>query len=108
MTKTMTPFEREALLLALLRQSIEEKSTQGQLLMQLRKQVLGFSQERYAALAGISRRTLSDIEQDKESVTLNRAFKPLGLEIGLLPQQSHMRQTLLAQLAQQGASHDHP
>ncbi len=109
--KSMTPFEREALLLALLRQSIEEKAGHGQLLMQLRKQVLGFSQDRYAALAGISRRTLSDIEQDKESVTLsmlNRAFRPLGLEIGLLPQQSHMRQMLLAQLAQQDASHDHP
>ncbi|WP_145338955.1 helix-turn-helix domain-containing protein [Pantoea sp. PSNIH1] len=111
MMKTMTPFEREALFLALLRQSIEEKASHGKLLMQLRKQVLGFSQDRYAALAGISRRTLSDIEQDKESVTLNvlnRAFRPLGLEMGVLPQQSHMRQTLIALLAQQGASHDHP
>ncbi|MRT44217.1 helix-turn-helix domain-containing protein [Enterobacteriaceae bacterium RIT702] len=110
MKKSMSPFEREALLLELLQQFIEEKFSQGTLLMQLRKKVLGFSQERYATLAGISRRTLSDIERDKESVTLtmlNRAFKPLGLKLGLLPRQTHMMQALLTQLTQHGESHDH-
>lgn len=110
MKKTMSPFEREAMLLDLLQQFIEEKFTQGALLMQLRRKVLGFSQERYATLAGISRRTLSDIEQDKESVTLimlNRAFKPLGLKLGLLPRQTHMMQALFVQLTQHGESHDH-
>ncbi len=109
--KNLTPFEREAMMLDLLQQFIQEQLTQGTLLMQLRKKVLGFSQERYSALAGISRRTLSDIEQDKENVTLttlNKAFRPLGLKIGLLPRQTHMLQTLLTQLAQQGKSHDHP
>ena len=111
MKKTMTPFEREAMLLDLLQQFIEEKLTHGQLLMQLRKKVLGFSQDRYASLAGISRRTLSDVEQDKESITLttlNRAFKPLGLKLGLLPRQTHMMQVLLTKLIQHGESHDHP
>ncbi|MDI9219877.1 helix-turn-helix domain-containing protein [Pantoea sp. EA-12] len=111
MKKTMTPFEREAMLLDLLQQFIEEKLTHGQLLMQLRKKVLGFSQDRYASLAGISRRTLSDVEQDKESITLttlNRAFKPLGLKLGLLPRQTHMMQVLLTNLIQHGESHDHP
>ncbi|ALV91756.1 MULTISPECIES: helix-turn-helix domain-containing protein [Pantoea] len=110
MKKTMTPFEREAMLLDLLQQFIEEKLTHGQLLMQLRKKVLGFSQDRYASLAGISRRTLSDVEQDKESITLttlNRAFKPLGLKLGLLPRQTHMMQVLLTNLIQHGESHDH-
>ncbi|MBA0035091.1 helix-turn-helix domain-containing protein [Pantoea sp. BIGb0393] len=110
MNKNLSPFEREAMLLDLLQQFIEEKFTQGVLLMHLRKKVLGFSQDRYAALAGISRRTLSDIEQDKESVTLstlNRAFKPLGLKLGLLPRQTHMMQALLTQLTQHGESHDH-
>lgn len=110
MKKNLSPFEREAMLLDLLQQFIEEKFTQGALLMQLRKKVLGFSQDRYAALAGISRRTLSDIEQDKESITLttlNRAFKPLGLKLGLLPRQTHMMQALLTQLTQQGDHHDH-
>ncbi|MBS0883630.1 helix-turn-helix domain-containing protein [Pantoea sp. JGM49] len=110
MKKSMTPFEREVMLLGLLQQFIEEKLTHGQLLMQLRKKVLGFSQERYASLAGISRRTLSDIELDKESITLttlNRVFKPLGLKLGLLPRQKHMMQELLSNLTQQGAPDDH-
>ncbi|ERK07422.1 MAG: helix-turn-helix domain-containing protein [Pantoea sp.] len=111
MTKKLSPFEREAMLLELLQQFMKEQLTQGELLMQLRKKVLGFSQERYATLAGISRRTLSDIELDKESITLttlNRALKPLGLKTGVLPRQPHMMQTLLTQLAQSGDHHDHP
>ena len=108
MKKTLSPFEREAMLLDLLQQFLEEKLSQGELLMQLRKNVLGFSQERYAALAGISRRTLSDIEQDRENTTLatlNRALKPLGLKTGIVPRQSHMLQTLMLQLTA-GENHD--
>lgn len=77
----------------------------------LRKKALGFSQQRYALLAGISRRTLSDIEQDKDSTTLtmlNRAFKPLGLRAGLLPRQPHLLQTLIQQLIASGEHNDHP
>lgn len=110
MKKTISPFQREAMLLELLQQFIEDKLSQGELLMQLRKKVLEFSQERYAALVGISRRTLSDIEQDKENTTLstlNRAFKPLGLKLGVLPRQPHMLKTLLIQLADHGESNDH-
>lgn len=108
MKKILSPFEREAMLLDLLQQFLEEKLSQGELLMQLRKNVLGFSQERYAALAGISRRTLSDIEQDRENTTLatlNRALKPLGLKTGIVPRQSHMLQTLMLQLTA-GENHD--
>ncbi|MDF7659539.1 helix-turn-helix domain-containing protein [Erwiniaceae bacterium L1_54_6] len=111
MKKNISPFEREAMLLDLLQKFIEEQMTQGELLMQLRKKVLGFSQERYAALAGISRRTLSDVELNKESITLttlSRAFKPLGLKVGVLPRQPHMMQTLLTHLARHGEDHDHP
>jgi DNA-binding XRE family transcriptional regulator len=110
MKQTISPFQREAMLLELLQQFIEDKLSQGELLMQLRKKVLGFSQERYAALVGISRRTLSDIEQDKENSTLstlNRAFYPLGLKLGVLPRQPHMLKTLLIQLADHGESNDH-
>lgn len=111
MKKTLSPFEREAMLLNLLQQFLEEKLSQGELLKQLRKNILGFSQERYAALAGISRRTLSDIEQDRENTTLstlNRAFKPLGLKTGVLPRQPHMLQTLMLQLTAQGENRDYP
>lgn len=110
MKKTLSPFERETMLLDLVQEFLEEKLSQGELLMKLRKNVLGFSQERYAALAGISRRTLSDIEQDRENTTLatlNRALKPLGLKTGIVPRQPHMLKTLMLNLAT-GEDHDHP
>lgn len=106
----MNPFERESTLIKLLQDAIQNDFTHGKLLRKIRKEVLGFSQERYASLAGISRRTLSDVEQDKESITLttlNRVFKPLGLKLGLLPRQKHMMQELLSNLTQQGAPDDH-
>ncbi|KJV49277.1 XRE family transcriptional regulator [Pantoea sp. BL1] len=107
----MSPFEREAVFLDLLEEAIKNNSTHGKLLRKIRKELLGFSQERYASLAGISRRTLSDVEQDKESITLttlNRVFKPLGLRLGLLPRQTHMMQELLTNLTQHGEPNDHP
>ena len=106
----MNPFERESALIKLLQDAIQDDFTHGKLLRKIRKEVLGFSQERYASLAGISRRTLSDVELDKESITLttlNRVFKPLGLKLGLLPRQKHMMQELLSNLTQQGTPDDH-
>ncbi|HAU5562546.1 helix-turn-helix domain-containing protein [Pantoea sp. SM3] len=106
----MSPFEREAVFLDLLEEAIKNNLTHGKLLRKIRKELLGFSQERYASLAGISRRTLSDVEQDKESITLttlNRVFKPLGLRLGLLPRQTHMMQELLTNLTQHGEPNDH-
>lgn len=111
MKKSLTPFERETLLLNLLQQFMQDELSHGDLLMQLRKNVLGFSQDRYAALAGISRRTLSDIEQNSESTTLttlNRAFRPLGLKVGVLPRQPGVMKALLDRLSQQGEDDDHP
>jgi transcriptional regulator with XRE-family HTH domain len=106
----MNPFEHESALIDVLQDSILNNVPHGVSIRRIRKEVLKLSQDRYATLAGISRRTLSDIERDKESVTLtmlNRAFKPLGLKLGLLPRQTHMLQALLTQLTQHGESHDH-
>ncbi|ERS91377.1 MULTISPECIES: helix-turn-helix domain-containing protein [unclassified Halomonas] len=88
--------DREAALVALLQRFYASELTDGQLLRALRRDVLGLSQTRYAALVGISRRTLSDLEGDKGNVTLevkNRVFRPLGLEVSLLPR----KRSLLAQ-----------
>lgn len=88
--------DREAALVALLQRFYTGELTDGQLLRALRRDVLGLSQTRYAALVGISRRTLSDLEGDKGNVTLevkNRVFRPLGLEVSLLPR----KRSLLAQ-----------
>jgi Helix-turn-helix. len=107
----LTPFEREAQMLSLLEKAFSDQLSWGELLMQLRKNVLGLSQERYAGLTGISRRTLSDIEQNKESVTLlsiNQAFRPLGLKIGAVPRQPEMMAALLTHMANNEHPHDNP
>lgn len=91
--KQSNPSDREAALVALLREFYAGELTEGTLLRALRRDVLGLSQGRYAELVGISRRTLSDLEGDKGNVTLdvmNRVFKPLGLRVGLLPRQRRL------------------
>ena len=78
------------------RQHGRAELTDGRLLRSLRRDVLGLSQTRYSELVGISRRTLSDLEGDKGNVTLevkSRVFRPLGLEVSLLPR----KRSLLAQ-----------
>ncbi len=79
--------------MALLGRFYAGELSEGQLLRALRRDVLGLSQDRYATLVGISRRTLSDLEGDKGNATLeviNRAFRPLGLEVGLLPRKRRL------------------
>ncbi|MBE0489879.1 MAG: helix-turn-helix domain-containing protein [Halomonas sp.] len=88
--------DREGALVALLKRFYSGELSDGQLLRALRRDVLGLSQTRYSELVGISRRTLSDLEGDKGNVTLevkNRVFRPLGLEVSLLPR----KRSLLAQ-----------
>lgn len=62
--------------------------SRGQALKTLRIEVLGINQVRYCQIAHISRQTLSDIENDKGNYsveTINQAFKPMGLELGIVP-----------------------
>lgn len=87
------PLDRQQLLINLYTQYLFGEITLGQLLSYLRKNVLGLSQEKYAAMVGISRRTLTDIEQDKGQLTqivLDKVFKPLGLKTGLVPTHEHI------------------
>ncbi len=96
--KKLSGEEREALLVKLLSDVLRGDSTEGSLLRSLRKEVAGMSQEQYANLVGISRRTLSDIERDAGSQTIpvvNRAFKPFGLKVGLLPRNQSLLEQLL-------------
>ena len=84
--KTLSPVEREAYLLNLLEQLAQKKITDGELLSTLRKDILGLNQEAYARFVGVSRRTLSDIENNSGKQTLpviNKVFKPFGLTFGL-------------------------
>ncbi|MCP1317291.1 helix-turn-helix transcriptional regulator [Vreelandella lionensis] len=97
--KELSSVEREALLTTLATQLVREEISSGQVLRQLRRDVLGMSQTQYADLVGISRRTLSDLEAGKASPTvalLNQVFRPLGLQVGLLPRNRELRERLLS------------
>ncbi|OOQ49806.1 hypothetical protein A0O00_09845 [Proteus mirabilis] len=75
-----------------------EEISQGKALKILRLNILGLKQDAYAKLVNISRKTLSDIENDKGNYSIdiiNKAFKPFGLKIGLVPATSHMLLSIL-------------
>src|SRR5690554_575767 len=89
----LTPNEREQILLEVSRRLLFQEISEGEALCLLRREVLGLSQEDYAKLVGISRRTLSDLERDQGNLTIaaiNRVFRPLGLRAGLLPRQTEL------------------
>ncbi|MFG6179057.1 helix-turn-helix transcriptional regulator [Halomonas sp. THAF12] len=97
-----SPDDRQAALLEQLRLLMRGETTEGRVLRTLRREVLGLTQTAYAELAGVSRRTLSDIERDAGNASmasLDRVFRPLGLRVGLLPRQPE----LLAELVEGGA-----
>lgn len=79
---------RETVILDLMVQVLKGEITNGHLLQQLRKQLLGLNQDKFAALVGVSRKTISDIERGKGSPSqqlLNDVFKPFGLKAGIVP-----------------------
>ncbi len=62
--------------------------TQGEALKILRVQVLNVRQEQFATLVKVSRKTISDIENDNGNYSvdlLNQVFRPFGLQVGLVP-----------------------
>jgi len=72
--------------------------TEGQALKELRINVLGLKQDVYAKLVNVSRKTLSDIENDRgnyKTDILNKVFKPFGLKVGLLPSSPSMLNSLI-------------
>lgn len=68
-------------------QFMEGELSQGKLLKKLRIEVLGIKQDEFAKLVKISRKTISDIENDHGNYsvnTTNQIFRPfaLGLKLG--------------------------
>lgn len=62
--------------------------TQGKALKMLRVDVLGLKQDAFANLVSVSRKTLSEIENNKgnySSDVINKVFKPFGLKVALVP-----------------------
>ncbi len=91
--KDLNPLEREAFLRNCLQELLRGETSEGKILTRLRKKILGMNQSDYAVLVGLSRRTLSDIENDTGDQSLsviNAAFKPFGLRLGLVPTHQHL------------------
>ena len=92
------PQDRQQILIGLYLQYFKQEITMGELLTYLRKNVLSMSQEQYANFVGISRRTLSDIELNKGSLsqsTMDKVLRPLGLQTGLVPMHPHVIEKIL-------------
>ena len=91
--------ERQNVLHAVMRALLSGEITQGQADKKLRIEVLGLKQDEYAKLVDVSRKTLSEVENDKGNYTadiINKIFKPFGLKTGLVPITKKMINSLLS------------
>ena len=98
-TDKITTQERKAVMNNLIRQLLLGEISQGVALKQFRIHIMGLKQDAYAELVSVSRKTLSDIENDKGNYSvevINRIYKPLGLQIGLIPIAKSLLTTLLS------------
>lgn len=92
------PSERKTEVNKIIKHLLLGELTQGQALKSLRIKILGLKQDVFARLVDVSRKTLSDIENDRGSYNteiLNKVFKPFGLKVGLLPSSSDALKSLL-------------
>jgi len=87
-SKAVSTSKRKTAINDIIKQLLIGELTQGQALKSLRVNILGLKQDVFAKLVDISRKTLSDIENDRGSYNtevLNKVFKPFGLKVGLIP-----------------------
>ena len=86
--KKVKTVDRQAVIHAIIHDIMLGAISQGEALKQLRVEVLGLRQDEYARLVDVSRKTLSDVENDKGNYSaeiINKIYKPFGLETGLVP-----------------------
>lgn len=75
-----------------------DQITQGQALKTLRIHITGLKQVEFAMLVKVSRKTISDIENDRGSFhadILNKVFKPFGMKVGIMPINPTVLQNLI-------------
>jgi DNA-binding XRE family transcriptional regulator len=100
-SKSLTPMTKEEQLIAInliIKRLLMDEITQGAALRELRVGVLGLRQDAYTELTGVSRKTLSEIENDKGNYTaeiINKVFKPFDLKVGLVPTSSQLLSAIL-------------
>ncbi len=86
--KKVKTVDRQAVIHAVIHDIMLGAISQGEALKKLRVEVLGLRQDEYARLVDVSRKTLSDVENDKGNYSaeiINKIYKPFGLETGLVP-----------------------
>lgn len=86
--KKVKTVDRQAVIHAIIHDIMLGAISQGEALKKLRVEVLGLRQNEYARLVDVSRKTLSDVENDKGNYSaeiINKIYKPFGLETGLVP-----------------------
>lgn len=89
----LTPSQKEQFLIELTTALFKGDITEGELLKKLRSEYLELTQDAYAKLVGISRRSLHEVESDRRQLnlsTLNKVFSPLGFKIGLIPKSPYV------------------
>lgn len=80
--------ERKHKINRVIRSLLMNELTQGLALKELRINVLGVKQDTFAKMVGVSRKTISEIENDRgtfKTDILDKVFKPFGLKVGLVP-----------------------
>lgn len=85
--------EQDTLRKIIAEQLLFGKITQGEALRQMRTEILFLNQTQFAKLVGLSRKTISDIENNRENCTvyaINQAFKPFGLSLGIVPRHQNV------------------
>ncbi|HCA5510820.1 helix-turn-helix transcriptional regulator [Klebsiella variicola] len=86
--KKVKTVDRQAVIHAIIHDIMLGAISQGEALKKLRVEVLGLRQDEYARLVDVSRKTLSEVENDKGNYSaeiINKIYKPFGLETGLVP-----------------------
>lgn len=86
--KKVKTVDRQAVIHAIIHDIMLGAISQGEALKKLRVELLGLRQDEYARLVDVSRKTLSDVENDKGNYSaeiINKIYKPFGLETGLVP-----------------------
>jgi DNA-binding XRE family transcriptional regulator len=101
-SKSLAPMTKEEQLVTvnqIIKRLLLNKVSQGAALRELRVKVLGLRQEAFTELTGVSRKTLSEIENNKGNYTpevSNKVFKPFDLKVGLVPTSSPLLIAILA------------
>ncbi|GAA0237760.1 helix-turn-helix transcriptional regulator [Marinomonas primoryensis] len=101
-SKSLAPMTKEEQLVTvnqIIKRLLLNKVSQGAALRELRVKVLGLRQEAFTELTGVSRKTLSEIENNKGNYTpevINKVFKPFDLKVGLVPTSSPLLIAILA------------